>query len=1041
MTETQAADADLQTPNAAQKPVLNTPFDEPTCHWIMNSANRATKPDGKGRRQSLSILPVPKEKSEEKKAGEQLFDDVNIPVQEMRKYVKTWRSRNYEGATEISRQLLEHWTTEDDREGKRLFFAQIEAIETLIYLTEVAEQMGGEQAQLMDKIETSSKSLNDGISRLCVKMATGTGKTVVMGMTIAWHALNAAFSHGLTDEERGRYQTCFIAITPGLTVKERLAVLKPSHPDNVYDQMNLVPKRLRHGLNRADVGVFNFQKFQQATLFSGREKTLIGIQDEDNKEDYSAMLRRVLKGMSGMQDGQKICVINDEAHHCYLPKQNGKPQDEDKQAALWFSAIKGLDNLGHLGAVYDYSATPLFIATASNKKTDMFPWVVSDYPLTDAIEAGLVKIPRFPVSDDTNGNGAGSVKWRNLFKSSKDATGKTALDKSNMPQVLKDAVDATYEDYKNVDSNWKKKNASTPPVMIVVADNITNAETLYTWLGGDHELGKKTKRKTTKFDLFDNKEAWVGLAAHEAEQSNGGSAASSNNTASGSPPVRTLLVHSRIENDETGSGPMKELLVRQAQLLRPGSAKKDAAPIMREALNTVGKRGGLGENVRCVVSVSMLTEGWDTKTVTHVVGYRAFGTQLLCEQVTGRALRRTTYDSFDERGMLTPQFAEVIGIPFDFTAHDASQDNDPIEPPEAYEVRSLPERRKGRVMFWPNVSRYYWPAPSLEMEIDTSQYGTFRRPADLPTIAELAGVVGGEKLIGINRDARMRLNTAATKLTGAVVMQLRHLWEEGKLDGQDEDTEGYPLAAKQFQYLSSHVREWLADPSNGLARDEYYMLQDGGVLQAAVSAILPAVKIAGTESNQAPIAEFGRPSDTLTTDNVNFLTSIADHYPTDNTKTTKKSHLNLAVCDSQLEVAIARLLDSNKHVDAWVRNFHLGWTIPWYNETRRRWSNYVPDFVARIGGGAEDAHAVHLILEGKGQPTPESEAKKYYAKKIWIPAVEAGSDQLGRPQNWAFVELVSQGQLGTHRDNIKVEFDEAVAECYERSQNLKTQAD
>ena len=472
----------------------------------MDENNRATDTINEGRRESLLALPVPKEQLQGSQAEPRLYEyeEINQTVQQLRAQVDGWRSRNYDGATSISKRLLEYWTSPDDRQGTRLFFAQVEAMETLIFLTEVAQNDRTEAAEQLERILEASRDANLGIDRLCVKMATGSGKTAVMGMTIAWHTLNYVHSHHSTEAERDRYQSSFLVMAPGLTVKERLEVLHPAPPGNIYDDMNLVPQDLRAGLNTADVVIHNFQRFKRGNRFSvgANAKKLLGVSKE-NTEETEAMLRRVLKGLKGMSDDEKVCVINDEAHHCYWPDLDKKTKNDDLDpAALWFSAIKGLKDLGHLGAVYDYSATPLFIATAARKESDMFPWVVSDYPLTDAIEAGLVKIPRFPVADDSeSGSGDGSVKWRNLYKSAKQETGDNALDESDMPQVLRDAVKAVYDDYESISKEWEKKDAHTPPVMIFVANNIKNAEQLYTWLAGEHTLEEPNERQRSSFNL------------------------------------------------------------------------------------------------------------------------------------------------------------------------------------------------------------------------------------------------------------------------------------------------------------------------------------------------------------------------------------------------------------------------------------------------------------------------------------------------------------------------------------------------------------
>lgn len=540
-------DRDELMPDAALNPILNDPFSAPKRHWRLDTNNRAMDTVEQGRRSSLLFLPVPEEQQGNEPAQAQIFsaDQINQTVDRIRQFVERWRALNYDGATEVSRQLLEYWT-DDDRQGIRLFFAQVEALETLIYLTEVAPNARESRGLLAD-IKQASRDHNDDIVRLAVKMATGSGKTAVMGMTIAWHTINAINAGGLKPADRARYQTSFLVMAPGLTVKERLAVLHPSAPGNVYDDMNLVPRHLRSALNGAEVVVHNFHRFQphdRLAGFTGTTKKLVrdGTRMTEGEETAEAMLRRVLLGMRGLAAGERVCVINDEAHHCYLPdantarRPNKDEKENDQQAALWFSAIRALRDIEHLGAVYDYSATPLFIATASRKDSTMFPWVVSDYPLTDAIEAGLVKIPRFPVADDSADGAEGApagapgsepnteadtllpaelerrpVVWRNLY----EHVERKKLSRTDMPWLLRDAVGAVYRDYTKVHDDWEQKGVRTPPVMIFVANDIANAEEIYSWLSGDHSGDDPTEWLPAHCDLFSNKAAWDALRDYQ----------------------------------------------------------------------------------------------------------------------------------------------------------------------------------------------------------------------------------------------------------------------------------------------------------------------------------------------------------------------------------------------------------------------------------------------------------------------------------------------------------------------------------------------
>ena len=339
---------------------------------------------------------------------------------------------------------------------------------------------------------------------------------------------------------------------------------------------------------------------------------------------------------------------------------------------------------------------------------------------------------------------------------------------------------------------------------------------------------------------------------------------------------------------------------------------------------------------------------------------------------------------------------------------------------------------------------YVNPVPTLEVKVDPSAFAKFYKPSERPTIAVLAGNVGDEKLIGNLENGDARLNSAVARLTAAVVRRLEKVWLLGQTVGQEEEDIRFLRRGHLFQQLHPSVLDWLLDPVNGIMQDEYYLVDYAEFREAAVDAIYPAIQPIGAikDLKQLRIAKFSELSDVMTTDNIKFESSSPNRYPQNTTKKTKKSHLNLAVCDSQLEVEIAKQLDAHEHIDAWVRNFRLGWTIPWYNGPKRRWSSYVPDFVARIGGGIRDEYAVHLIIEGKGVPDASSEAKKQFAKEWWIPAVENSTEMLGSGQHWEFVELTPQQKLADdYTENLRTDPNDAIDWCARRSTELRQKSE
>ena len=944
------------------RPVLNRPHDEPSRHWRLAEDNTSTGEVIDGRRLSQALVIVPKERGAQLRmqvtAAEQ-----NEMVNRIRDAVAGWRAANYPGATAASRRLLLHWRSEANE--PRLFFAQVEAAETLIWLTEANAARYPTLAEVRRELAEADRDYNDGIARLAVRMATGSGKTAVMGMVIAWHAVNAAASQ----RRDGRYTTCFLAITPGHTVRERLAVLDPNASENVYDEMRLLPEGLRGVLGSVKVRVLNFQAFQRRDRLqaasSDAKKLLRPGRKTPELESMPAVLDRALRGFPTGPAAPRVCVLNDEAHHCYLPEHGRRTSEDDdtKAAAVWFGALEGLRETRRLGPVYDFSATPMFIE-GTERKERMFPWVVSDFPLMDSIESGLVKIPQVPVDDDSPGEG---VQWRNLYAS----TTPKKVKRDAVPAELSRALQALYASYEHKFNQWMHpddpdKTMPTPPVFIVVANNIANANAI-----ADHIAGWAAKRPDGSIEYHEG--ACPLFANYRADGQ--------------TERVHTLLVHSQIEGEANLSAPVR---AQAAHLRQPGDDGDDR-DVIRGALNSVGRTGGLGEHIRCVVSVSMLTEGWDTRTVTHILGYRAFSTQLLCEQVTGRALRRSNYDNYDEEGLLVPEYAEVIGVPFEFMPTKGT--DDPAPPKPRYEVRSVRGRRSHRVEF-PNVEHYLVEGGAAGFGLDP---GRVRRWVPHGAAeAVLSGSVGVETTLSA-RQHNVRRQRAATMLAAGLVRR----WQQRLL------TSGEGQRARRrllFHNALRIVEDWskLAEVD-----DSHYDALASSHLDQAVAAIDDAAAPAqGTDDKT--IAVFNRET-LLDTSAVRFEASLSDRH------TAKNSELNIAACHSHLEVVCARTLDMHPDVSSWARNFRLGWTVPYLWDGA--WHRYEPDFVARLFAGREDRDAVHLIIECKGVPDEQSQRKKLTVNSQWIPAVQASPHLPGWLRRWAFVELDNLDQIAADLDH------------------------
>ena len=793
----------------AVDPILCSPYAEPDRHWQLDAAGRAmagVSPQG-GRRESAVLRPVPDDNKSAQLAMDMETVLGNEAVNALRDRVTDWRREGYPGTTSVTRTLLRHWADDDAHRQRRPFFAQREAIETLIWLREVARR----DTPARRLIDERSRADNDGIVRYCAKMATGTGKTAVMGMLIAWQTLNAVRTRRLRNLQ---HSSRFLVLTPGLTVRDRLAVLSPSCRDNVYEELDLVPAGLKRDLSAARVEIVNFQAFRRRdpSESSGAQKAVLGRTRVDQTESPAAMVRRVVGGLLKARGAHgDLVVINDEAHHCYLPASgrakggSTEEKDADKIAAVWFNAVRTMRDLGALGdrdgsggqasPVYDFSATPMWIRKADQGESPMFGWVVSDFGLMDAIESGLVKVPRVPVDDDTSSE---RTAWRRLY----DATPHKKLPKrssdpaSTLPEPLAGALDASAREWRSAFRRTHGRQP-TPPVMIVVANTVANAVALYEHIAGCEAPDGRLLEG--RFEEFSN-------VVHGDEGS----------PAAWRSEPRTLLVHSRLDDEDAVSASFKKLLNTQAKYM----GDEVPADAIREALNTVGKQERLGAQVRCVVSVSMLTEGWDARTVTQIVGFRAFSSQLLCEQVTGRALRRTSYQSFrDEPGkqhLLSPEYAEVLGIPFEFMP--ARQRRHGSEPPRRIEVHSVPGRSGLRIS-WPHVVEYLTVAGDAGFRLDPARV----KPASLSEdaaaeIVEVAGVSGETHLLAADEDQRQK--AALVRCAAEIANLLTDGTSAGLLPEEGHGQPDLTGAGRGALFASAYraLSDWLSHPVVDCAR-------------------------------------------------------------------------------------------------------------------------------------------------------------------------------------------------------------------------------
>ena len=971
-----------------ENPILNSPYEAPTRHWRFDDEG-ITDEVVEGRRRSEYFMPIPA--SRRRQASQQELEFVEWTkdrieetrfVNEIRATVDRWRQLKRPGITATTRLLLEHW--EDPERARRLFFCQLEALETAIWLAEVAPKEG---RYFLNELKRFNDDANPGLFRMAHKMATGTGKTVVMSMLIAWQTLNKVAS-----PHDSRFSDAFLVVAPGITIRDRLRVLLPSDPDNYYQGLSLVPTPLFGQLGQARIVVTNFHGFQRREKVTMPKATREILGADENgafTESPDEMVRRVCRSL-GTKRG--VIVLNDEAHHCYRRKPDGEAEtglaaDEraearqrEEEARVWLTGLEAVASKMGIRTVYDLSATPFFLKGSGYAEGTLFPWVTSDFGLVDAIEAGLVKIPRVPVEDDTLQEG-GSPTYRGLWGRIRDdlpRRGRAIHAVAGPPQLpapLQGALHSLYANYKKSFARWREHNddGSTPPVFIVVCNNTNVSKMVFDYVAGyeKQQAGGSTIVVPGALDLFSNERS--GSWTHR--------------------PVTILVDSAQLDRGDALSPEFKkaaaaeiEEFKREYRLRFPGADVEQLGDedILREVMNTVGKPGRLGSDVRCVVSVSMLTEGWDANTVTHILGVRAFGTQLLCEQVVGRGLRRRSF-ALDEDGRFSPEYAEVYGVPFAFIpASGATSEPPPRQP--ITRVRSLPERATARMTF-PRLDGYRWEIPDENLGAEWTAESKMTLDArSVPTTTEVAGIVGESQLHTLEDLKAQRVQSVAFELAKVV---LDRYFEQPGENGEGA-TGPRPWL---FPRLAQVSRSWIEECVT--CRDHAFiqlLLLHEYRSDAADRIYNSIVRSAGGDRRLVAML---KPYDTVgSTDWVDFDTTK----PVRETDA-ERCHVNCTVADSRWEHRIDQALEEIPGVVRYVKNQGLGFTIPYSLDGQPR--SYYPDFLADIDDGHGPEDLLHFVIEVTGERDREKAAKVDTARSRWIPAVN-NAKQFGR---WRFVEI------------------------------------
>jgi type III restriction enzyme len=986
-----------------ERPIICSPYDEPAAHWVYDTqSGEARKMDGrrpasywyKSRRALTGQISM---------FAEEEREDLPL-VNALREDVRRWRGKDlaYEGASEVSKQLLRYWQRQD--RPRRLFFCQIEAIETVIYLSEIL--LAGRQPRFKSQVSQADLAqLRDApanpelaaLLRLGMKMATGSGKTVVMAMIIAWAFCNRG--RALRDT---RYPAAVLAVCPNLTIKERLQVLRPENPDNYFAAFDLVPNTLREALAKGKVLVTNWHLFapESEHVEAGRSYTVVN----KGAESPQAFARRVLGELS---ERGPILVLNDEAHHAWRPRPAEERPDTSREmkdaldeATIWIEGLDRLNQAVGVRACIDLSATPFYIQGSGQIEGKPFPWLVSDFGLVDAIESGIVKIPRLPVSDTT---GRPEPKYFRLWQSITEhlQPGEKLPGRAGKPKpevIYREAEPALLTlagqwkerfDYIQQASNEKDK---TPPVLIIVCDNTDIAELFYRNISGESTAELVEDDDAAEDAAEDGNEDGTALPAERRIKRK----------------TRRVYGQGRIFPDyfsnREGFTPTIRIdskLLAEAESRQPDASKQDAAEQLRRIVSTVGKPGEPGEQVRCVVSVAMLNEGWDAHNVTHILGVRAFGSQLLCEQVVGRGLRRMDYTPDPQQGnLLSEEYVDIYGVPFSLIPFKgrSEKQSQPEDRPKNH-VRALPERAEYELRF-PVVEGYAFALRRNLITADVNRMTPlviepFREPTAVFVKPRVGYQVGKPGLAGpggfAEQDRRAyyestHLQTIEFEIARRVVQNLVGDQQQ-QIEPDQNSSPRLRLQSRHqlFPQVLRYVHQFVSQRIDFRGVDRRELGQEI-YFQAVVERLMAAIR-PDDQQGEAPLLPLLNRSQPLgSTQGVDFKTTrpvFMTHF----------SHINAVAADTARweQSAAFRIEQAVLHGTAhcYARNDGLAFTIPYDFMGISR--HYEPDYLVRLRSETT------LILEIKGLETEEDRAKHEAARR-WIAAV----NHWGKLGAWGF---------------------------------------
>ncbi len=862
------------------------------------------------------------------------FDDpgIFIPlswVNKIRERVDNWRYAGYPGITSVTKELLEYWKN-PEREMK-LFFCQLEAIETLIWLVEAPQN----EKQGIDISGDGSP-----FQRLCSKMATGSGKTIVMAMLVAWQIINK-----VTYPKETKFSKNIFIVAPGLTVKSRLQVLYPSDEQNYYQEFDIVPSDMFDKLRQGSVKVKNWHTMAWETEEQLKRKRSV---DKRGVKSDEAYVREVLGEMA---NSKNIIVINDEAHHAWRlnPEAVGKYtrerdlKDSAEEATIWIGGLDRIHNARGILRCYDFSATPFYPSGKKVTEDVLFGWIVSDFGLNDAIESGIVKTPRVVIRDDGRLTKKMKSRFYHIYN---DPEVKTDISRQAEPQEpLPDLITNAYYylglDWVETLKRWKGK-VETPPVMITVCNRTETAA----------RLEFAFNRGKIRIDELKN-------------------------------PEKTLRIDSKVLAEAESKEEVSEGIGENAEQEKKLS-KKDQAEYLRLQVDTVGKVGQPGAEIQNIISVGMLSEGWDAKTVTHIMGLRAFSSQLLCEQVVGRGLRRTSYDVNSETGLFEPEYVNIFGIPFTFLPHEGGEDAPPA-PPKPKTRIFVDENKKEFEITWPNVIRInHIYTPKLSLDISNVKRIELR-PEDTPLRTELAPFIEGKPDVSKLKLYDINLADEEVEKILTVLRKQRLIFEISR-DIYDQVQPTWMGNKEHLLIQLVKIVEEFIDSKKLVIKSKSYQ-ED---LKKRLLILLNMNKIVQNLFNEirfentqdlVPIFDKEIP--------IKSTSKMVTWYTSKPCEIINHSHISHVVFDSSWEASEAFELDRNEDVESWAKNDHIGFVINYVY--RGVIHKFYPDFLIKLSNGKR------MILEVKGRDDQQNKTKREYLDE-WIRAVNSD----GRFGKWSW---------------------------------------